>query len=67
MQPNGKTIEEFRRLYEAKFGEELTQEEAVEIWTRVMDLYLVLYHASDEKVRTRETTRDSLNKAPANR
>ena len=51
MQPNGKTIEEFMRLYEAEFDESLTTEEASEIWVHVMDLYITLYRYPKEDRR----------------
>jgi hypothetical protein len=47
MTPNKKTLGEFMRLYEAEFHESITEAEAVEMWTRVMDLYLVLYRRED--------------------
>jgi hypothetical protein len=43
MQPSENTLQELTRLYEAEFGESLTREEASEMWTRVMDLYIALY------------------------
>ncbi len=53
MRPNEKTLEEFMCLYEAEFGESLTREEAIEMWTRLMNLYLTLYrYPKEEKLRT---------------
>jgi hypothetical protein len=49
MRPDKKIIEEFIRLYEAEFHEPITEAEASEMWTRVMDLYLVLYRREDEE------------------
>ena len=43
MRPATETLHEFMRLYDQEFHESLTEDEAAEMWTRVMDLYLLLY------------------------
>lgn len=54
MQPSENTLQELIRLYEAEFGESLTREEASEMWTRVMDLYIALYRHPREDRRNIE-------------
>lgn len=58
MCPNKETLDEFIRLYEAEFHETPTEAEAREMWTRVMDLYLLLYRkpTREESVTGPETT-----------
>lgn len=45
MRPNKEALEAFMRLYTAEFHEPVSEDEASEIWTRVMDLYLVLHRS----------------------
>lgn len=47
MRPTKETLDEFIRLYEADFQETLTEDEALEMWVRVMGLYLLLYREQD--------------------
>jgi hypothetical protein len=37
------TLDELRALYKEEFHEELTEDEAREMYSRVMDLYQLLY------------------------
>ncbi len=42
MQINNEDLEEFKRIYAAEFGEELSQTEASEMASRFADLYMLL-------------------------
>lgn len=42
MKINGQDLEEFKRIYAAEFGEELSQTEASEVASRFADLYMLL-------------------------
>ena len=57
MRPSKETLEEFMHLYEAEFHESIAEDEAAAMWTRVMDLYLLLYRqpARDEQRSATET------------
>lgn len=60
MQPNNETLQEFIRLYEQVFHKRLSEEEAREIWVRVMNLYLLLYGPEPDDFRTtNEVARDA--------
>jgi len=43
MKPRPEALNQFRKLYEEEFGDELSYEEAEAMWMRVMDLFLLLF------------------------
>lgn len=43
MQISDKTFKEFMALYQAEFGKEISRQDALEMTTRLINLYLTIY------------------------
>jgi hypothetical protein len=64
MRPSKETLDEFMHLYEAEFNETLTEEEATEMWVRIMELYLVIYR-KPVNPRAQPATTEEMTSHPA--
>lgn len=42
MKPRPEALNQFRKLYQEEFGDELSPEEAEAMWMRVMDIFLLI-------------------------
>lgn len=53
MQLSKESIEEFRVIYAKEFGKIITEEEALEMATRLVNLYQIIYRPLPDKKKPR--------------
>jgi hypothetical protein len=57
MQISPEDLEEFKRIYKAEYGEELTQAEASEAASNLVDLYMLLAEPLPSEIAEMEKTK----------